>query len=98
MLRAGLNSLWVNLWHKSSLLAGNLTTYSHTLGALYARLGSRKPGHSVPVRALNPQRASRSHALMLTVALSIPVLHVELVWAEWWGMLVWSSCGPNVGD
>ena len=35
---------------------------------------------------------------MLTVALSIPVLRAELVRAEWWGVLVWSSSGPNVGD
>ena len=78
------------MWRKSSLPAVNLTTYSHTPRALYAQFGSRKPGHSVPVRILNPQRASRSHALMLTVALSIPVLRVELVWAELWCVkLVW---------
>ena len=51
------------------------------------------PGHSVPVRDLNPQRASRSHALMLTVALSIPVLRAELVWAEWCVELVWAKRG-----
>ena len=71
----------------------NLATYSYTPGALYAWLGFRKPGHSVPVRALNPQRASRSNALMLTVALSIPVLRAELVWAEWCVELVWTKRG-----